>query len=314
MEDTGIGLTAEQISRLFVPFEQADTSTTRRFGGTGLGLAITRRLVEMMGGEIGASGEPGKGSCFWFSAEFGLPAPALLEGGPAHALTGGCARRTALERLHRRYSGARALVADDDPVNQEIARAMLEQAGLEVETVADGEAALLACAEQAFDVVLLDMQMPRLDGPAAAKALRAEGYDRPIVALTASVFDEDRQKCRDAGMEHFLPKPCEPELFYGCLLDALSARGAAQDGPPTTPGALTDAEAVPSAPEVQGALREVAARLEQGDTEARDLALQHRQLLQRGLGDSGRLFVERVLRFDFEAARELLPRLQREIH
>ena len=111
-------------------------------------------------------------------------------------------------------------------------------------------------------------------------------------------------------MDHFLPKPCEPERFYGCLLDALAGRAAAQDAPPTVPGALLGAEALPSAQAVQGALSEVAARLEQGDTEARELALQHRELLQGGLGEAGHRFVERVLRFDFEAARELLPSLR----
>ena len=311
VEDTGIGLSADQIARLFVPFEQADASTTRRFGGTGLGLAITRRLAAMMGGEVGASGEVGKGSCFWFSAEFGMPASALsasADSGAAPSRGGG--RRSALDRLRRRHAGVQALVADDDAINQEIARAMLERAGIEVETVADGEAALHACARKDFDVVLLDMHMPGMDGPQAAAALRASGFDRPIVALTASVFDEDREQCRNAGMDHFLPKPCEPERFYGCLLDALAARAAAQDTSPTIPGALLDAMALPSAQAVQGALSEVAARLEQGDTEARELALQHRELLQGGLGEAGRRFVERVLRFDFEAARELLPSLR----
>jgi two-component system, sensor histidine kinase and response regulator len=303
VEDTGIGLSAEQIARLFVPFEQADASTTRRFGGTGLGLAITRRLAAMMGGEVGASGEPGKGSCFWFSAEFGLAPWALAQP------TGKGAPHRALDRLRRRHAGAQVLVADDDAINLEIARATLELAGLEVHTVADGEAVLQACAYQEFDVVLLDMHMPGMDGPQAAAALRATGFDRPIIALTASVFDEDREQCRSAGMDHFLPKPCEPELFYGCLLDALAARSAAQDAPPTAPVALQDDDPMPSPQAVQSALNELAARLEDGDTEARELALRHRELLSRGLGEAGTRFVDRVLRFDFEAAREVLASL-----
>ena len=230
--------------------------------------------------------------------------------GTSPQTVGGRQQRSALERLRRRHDGARVLVADDDPINQEIARAMLEHAGLEVETVADGEAVLQACARTDYDVVLLDMHMPGIDGPQAAASLRASGFDRPIVALTASVFEEDRQLCREAGMDHFLPKPCEPELFYGCLLDALAGRPPAQDLLLTEPAALQDEGTLPPALEVQSALNEVAPRLEQGDAEARELVLYHRELLLRGLGESGRRFVECVLRFDFEAARALLPGLR----
>ena len=295
VQDTGIGLSAEQIARLFVPFEQADASTTRRFGGTGLGLAITRRLAAMMGGEVGATGNPGEGSCFWFSASFDRPAAAA-----AGLPDGATADESPLERLRRRHAGARVLVADDDPVNLEIARAMLEQAELQVDTVSDGQAVVEACAAATYDAVLLDMHMPGMDGPQAAAALRTAGVRTPLVALTASVFDEDRQECLLAGMNHFLPKPCRPEDLYGCLLDALAARGAepapAPQPPPAGLGPLLD---------------RLDALLQQGNAEAHELALHEQPLLQQTWGEAGRTLAERVLHFEFDAALELLQQLRR---
>jgi PAS domain S-box-containing protein len=317
VSDTGIGLSAEQVSRLFQPFEQADASTTRRFGGTGLGLAITRRLVAMMGGEVGAHGELGRGSCFWFTAVFDAVVPGVElahERAPASA-----AAPAPQERLKALHAGARVLVADDDAVNLEITRALLEQADLQVVTVDDGAGAVAAARQRHFDAVLLDLHMPGMDGLQAARALREIGFVRPIVALTASVFDEDRQRCREAGMDHFLAKPCEPACFYACLLEALvdhrpelAARPAA--APAAVPAArLAPQQTAPVPPLalVRAALDELATRLEHGDTEARDLALQHRELLQRGLGTPGRAFIEDVLRFDFDGARERLVELRR---
>ncbi len=311
VEDSGIGLTAEQLGRLFVPFEQADSSTTRRFGGTGLGLAITRRLAAMMGGEVGATSEPGQGSCFWFTAEFGLP-PTDLAGTDEPVLERPSGPRgTPLERLRLGHAGARVLVADDDPVNLEIARALLEQAALEVDTVADGDAVLAACARKDYDLLLLDKQMPGMDGLQAAAALRASGFGKPIIAQTASVFAEDQQQCRAAGMNHFLPKPCEPDVFYRGVLDAL----AEHESPREPLGATVGATPAVARPAASSALREtleaLATCLERGDTEARELVLRHRESLQDSLGEAGRQIVEHVLAFDFEAARELLNRARR---
>ena len=315
VRDTGIGLSAEQIARLFVPFEQADASTTRRFGGTGLGLAITRRLAAMMGGEVGASGTPGQGSCFWFIATFGLPAAPQPTRPDAEA-----AQADALQRLRQQHGGARVLVADDDPVNLEIARAMLEHAGLDVSTVGDGKAALDACAAARYDVLLLDMHMPGMDGPQAAAALRRAGVHTPIIALTASVFDEDRDECLAAGMDHFLPKPCTPEDLYRCLLQAMPVRAALPVAtaapqllaPPASAPAPAPALAQAAAADAASAalLQRLGQLLKQGDAEARELVL-HEQPLLQALGEPGRDFVQRVLHFEFEAALALLPQLQR---
>jgi len=307
--DTGIGLSAEQVARLFQPFEQADASTTRRFGGTGLGLAITRRLVAMMGGDVGAHGELGRGSSFWFTATLDAARP-----GSTATPDWAAPVPAALENLRTRHAGARVLVADDDAVNLEITRALLEQADLRVVTVEDGGAALAAAREERFDAVMLDLHMPGTDGLRAARALRELGFDGPIVALTASVFDDDRHRCRDAGMDHFLAKPCEPELFYACLLRALvdhRHEPAAQPATVPRPPAAAADEPAPAPAAVRAALDELAMRLEHGDTEARDLALKHRELLQRGLGAPGRAFIEDVLRFDFDGARERLAVLRR---
>ena len=313
VRDTGIGLSAEQIERLFVPFEQADASTTRRFGGTGLGLAITRRLAAMMGGEVGASGTPGEGSCFWFTATFGLPAAPQAPRADADA-----AQVDALQRLRQCHAGARVLVADDDPVNLDVARAMLEHAGLEVTTVNDGKAALDACATARYDVLLLDMHMPGMDGPQAATALRRAGVRTPIVALTASVFDEDRDECLAAGMDHFLPKPCPPEHLYGCLIEALQAQAAPPPAPapllppprPTPGDVPAELPAAVSDATTAALLQRLGRLLNQGDAEARELVL-HEQALLQSLGEPGRGFVQRVLHFEFEAALELLPQLRR---
>ena len=293
VEDSGIGLSQDQIARLFAPFEQADASTTRRFGGTGLGLAITRRLATMMGGEVGVRSQPGVGSRFWFTARF-----------EAAAVNDAAARapRDPLERLLRRHRGRRVLVADDDTVNQEITVAMLERGGLEVSTVGDGDAAVEACMRHHFDLVLMDLHMPGADGPSATRRLRAAGATVPIVAFSASAFDDDRRRCLDAGMDGFIAKPFEPREFYALLCDML--RGDAE--PSTWGGLALPPAADAAAPALAAALRDLAARLDRGDVSARELVLDHREPIVQALGEAGGRIVDGVLRFEFEAARETL--------
>ncbi|WP_176256803.1 PAS domain-containing hybrid sensor histidine kinase/response regulator [Derxia lacustris] len=231
VEDSGIGIAPEQLARLFEAFEQADASTTRRYGGTGLGLVITRRLARMMGGDAGATSTPGQGSRFWFTARLGHGEA----GQPLQAPDVGVTR--AVARLARAQAGARVLLAEDHPVNREVAVCQLELAGLDVTVAEDGQIALDKLATESFDLVLMDMQMPRLDGLDATRAIRRmPGLERlPIIAMTANAFAEDRAECLAAGMSDFLSKPVDPERLYEVLLRWLPARAPAAALPDLPP-------------------------------------------------------------------------------
>ncbi|MBK6998472.1 MAG: PAS domain S-box protein [Rhodoferax sp.] len=213
--DTGIGIDPETMSRLFSAFEQADNSMTRKYGGTGLGLAITRRLAELMGGEAGAESTPGVGSTFWFTAR-------LMKSGEAPATP----KETAVDaeaEIKRRYPGQRILIADDEPVNREFAKMLLEDAGLIIDTAADGVEAVAMVQEARYMAIFMDMQMPRLSGITATQDIRQlPGYrDTPIIAMTANAFAEDKARCMEAGMSDFLVKPFNPDALFAILLRTL---------------------------------------------------------------------------------------------
>jgi PAS domain S-box-containing protein len=218
VSDTGIGIEAEQLARLFAAFEQADSSTTRAYGGTGLGLAITKRLAELMGGEAGASSTVGLGSTFWFTAR--LTKSETQDDSAAVAVA---VDEDAAAILLRDFQGKRILVAEDDPVNQLVACLILEETGLVVDVADDGVQAMEKARCDAYDMILMDMQMPRMDGITATRSIRGlPGYrDVPIIAFTANAFLEDRQRCLDAGMNDFLTKPVYPELLCGTALQWL---------------------------------------------------------------------------------------------
>ncbi len=199
VRDTGIGIGPDQLDRLFEPFAQADGSISRRFGGTGLGLAISRRLVELMGGDIGVSSEPDRGSVFWFE----LPLPPHT--GPSDSVERVAPPAEHEAPLERRPT--RVLVVEDNPVNQKITRWMLERQGYGCDVVDNGLAALDAEAEATYDLILMDCQMPELDGLEATRRLRARGCRLPIIALTAGALDDERAACLDAGMDDFVAKP-----------------------------------------------------------------------------------------------------------
>jgi two-component system, sensor histidine kinase and response regulator len=213
VEDTGIGVDTEILPKLFNAFEQADVSTTRKFGGTGLGLAITRRLAELMGGEAGGRSQPGVGSTFWFTARLSKADSTAV----AH-VQAAVARRT----LRR---GARILLAEDNVINREVAVELLRGLDLAVDTARDGREVLVKARAGDYDLVLMDVQMPEVDGIEATRRLRAlPGWlSKPIVAMTANVFEEDRQACLDAGMSDFVGKPVDPDQLYEVLAHWLPA-------------------------------------------------------------------------------------------
>ena len=218
VQDSGIGISVDEKKRLFTAFEQADSSMTRKYGGTGLGLAISKRLVLMMGGEIGVDSEPGQGSTFWFTVRLGLVSEATI---PALLSTH---EELAETQLRRRFAGARVLLAEDEPISQEVSRTILEDVGLVVDLAEDGEMAMALAQIADFDIILMDMQMPKMNGLDATRAIRADSLnmDTPILAMTANAFLEDRQACLDAGMNDHIGKPVVPEIMFEILLKWLS--------------------------------------------------------------------------------------------
>jgi signal transduction histidine kinase/CheY-like chemotaxis protein len=219
VEDTGIGVTAEQQARLFAPFEQADNSSTRRFGGTGLGLAINRHLAHLMGGEVGVYAREGGGSVFWLTARLGKVA-SVQQAAPLSA----DADALAVQSLAREHSQARLLLAEDDAINRLIAESLFEDAGLKLDTAENGRIAVDMAQARHYDLILMDVQMPVMDGLSATQAIRQlPGYaSTPILAMTADAMEENRQECLKAGMNDHIAKPVMPGQLYRTLLKWLA--------------------------------------------------------------------------------------------
>lgn len=221
--DSGIGITPEQLRKLFTPFAQADASTTRCYGGTGLGLTITKRIAEMMGGAAGAESSVGKGSLFWFTARLQKTLSPALQTSSLGYLRADENAEEIEHALQREHAGARILLVEDELVNQLIAQEMLEDVALQVTTANNGQEACTMVRNQipglGYDLILMDMQMPVLDGLNATLAIRQLplGKEIPIIAMTANAFAEDRAKCLAVGMNDFLAKPVSPELLFAML-------------------------------------------------------------------------------------------------
>lgn len=226
VQDTGLGLSPEQILRLFNSFEQADLSTTRKFGGSGLGLAINKQLVELMGGEVGVESVVGQGSTFWAEVNLGIATPDALaqaDAEPAEILPDG-------------MQGMRILLAEDNLLNQQIARELLEEFGVRVDVANNGFEAIELLRKESFDCVLMDVRMPEMDGIEATQRIRSNPLLRelPIIAMTANARTEDREECLAAGMTDFISKPVEPALFFRILLKYLHPVGSVVPSPVVT--------------------------------------------------------------------------------
>jgi signal transduction histidine kinase/ActR/RegA family two-component response regulator len=214
VRDTGIGMGADLLARLFRPFEQADVSTTRRFGGTGLGLAISRQLAQLLGGDIVAASEPGRGSVFTLSVETGALDGVERVHAPPQAASGAPPLP-----LASAIAGTRVLLVEDGPDNQRLLSYVLRRNGCEVTVAANGQDGLdrVAAAAGAFDLVLMDIQMPVLDGISATRRLREQGFRAPIVALTANAMPAHEAECRAAGCDAFLTKPIDRQRLLATI-------------------------------------------------------------------------------------------------
>lgn len=219
VSDTGIGICVEDQQRIFSAFEQADGSLTRNYGGTGLGLAISRSLVKLMGGNIGLESVPEHGSTFWLTVRLNKTTADNLTDRVSTDHASGI-------RLKSDWAGKHILLAEDEPINQEVARALLEDVGLVVDVANNGQEAIDLACHNIYALILMDIQMPELNGLEATQAIRTESLNKstPILAMTANAFSENRQDCLAAGMNEHISKPFEPERLYAIMLEWLGKR------------------------------------------------------------------------------------------
>jgi CheY-like chemotaxis protein/anti-sigma regulatory factor (Ser/Thr protein kinase) len=220
VRDTGIGISEDKAAHLFESFYQADASTTRRYGGTGLGLSISRKLVESMDGRVWVESRVGEGSTFHFTARFGVASREQIDALPAD------------ERVDR-LDEVRVLVAEDNETNQIIAREILEEAGARVTIASNGREAVAAVDAQKFDVVLMDVHMPVMDGHEATRAIRRKHAELPIIAMTASATTQDRERCREAGMNDHVGKPIDLNELFTALRRHVRIAHAVPDAAPS---------------------------------------------------------------------------------
>ena len=298
VRDTGPGIAPEAIPRLLATFEQADNSTTRRFGGTGLGLAIVRRLAELMNGEVGVESTLGEGSTFWFTAR-------LRRGRSSLSATSAISERDAKTELFRRYAGAHLLLAEDNDLNREIILTLLEGAGFVIDTAENGCKAVELAQRTAYDLILMDVQMPVMDGLEATRAIRQlPGYDCvPILAVTASAFAEERQRCLSAGMSDHVIKPVDPNTLFAALLKWLPERperSAVEIKAP--PSVKTTIATAADREQARAVLAELDVLMAEDDIRANAVFRQSALLLRTVLGDVANEIERQLNVFEYEQA------------
>jgi CheY-like chemotaxis protein len=308
VSDQGIGLSEAEMARLFVSFQQADTSTTREYGGTGLGLAICKELAQLMGGEVGVDSQLGVGSTFWFTARLGVSrreVPALInEISDAAAELLASAQTSAVMAALKR---SRILLAEDNSFNQQIAREMLEDAGATVCLANNGVEALELLRRAEFDCVLMDLQMPQMDGLEATRRIRADPQlsHLRVLAMTATATTEARGRCIDAGMDDFISKPIQPALMYQTIAKWLPD-SAGLAAPQRAPLQASAPEAVRSADPAVIDLSVLADLIGDDPDKLQKFALKFLQSAEEGVRD----MAAALACGDVQAVRELGHRLK----
>ncbi|MEM8681601.1 MAG: response regulator, partial [Planctomycetota bacterium] len=279
--DTGIGITTEQAETIFDPFSQADSSTTRKFGGTGLGLPISRKLAEMMGGTITAAGQPGRGSCFTVTID-----PGPLDGVPLLSDDEIATELPMVEDSTQedyQLPPGNVLVVDDGESNRRLIQLVLERAGATVTAAVNGAEAVKAAGEQHFDIVLMDVMMPVMDGYEATATLREQQIQVPIIALTAHAMKEERQRALDSGFDDFIAKPVNIDLLLEVVAEHLG--GTLQKRPRTSSEATSPTlESTTVALTTDNDGQPLLCSLPMDDAEFLEIARQFRDRLEEQLG------------------------------